>query len=128
MSLHILEIATLIQDPWYIYRGVRNDSETTVRYIAAEIEFFADLQNHIEQGEIIPLDEAERNYALKMKEHEIKYESRYANVQTTRRWLRQKIEKNVKFIQFTLLPNKPTMIHSKMQLLEKHTGQTHMRT
>ena len=52
--------------------GVRNDSETTARYIAAEIDFFADLQNRIEQGEIVPPDEAERDYALKMKEHEIK--------------------------------------------------------
>ena len=49
---------------------------------------------------------------LKMKQHKIEYRSRYSNAQTARRWLRQKIEKNVKFVQFTPLPNKPTLIHS----------------
>ncbi len=48
-----------------------------------------------------------------MKRHNIEYKSRYSNAQTARRWLRQKIEKNVKFVQFTPLLNKPTLIHSK---------------
>ena len=48
-----------------------------------------------------------------MKQHNIEYYSKYSNAQTARRWLRQKIEKNIKFIQFTPLPNKPTLIHSK---------------
>jgi len=90
-----------------------DNSEETVNYIATEIEFFAEIQERIEQGEIIPIDEAEKDFASKMDQHNIEYRSRYSNAQTARRWLRQKIEENVKLVQFTILPNKPTLIHSK---------------
>ncbi len=93
--------------------SLSDNTDDSVQNIAAEIEFFAELQERIEQGEIIPIDEAERDYLSKMKRHNIEYKSRYSNAQTARRWLRQKIEKNVKFVQFTPLPNKPTLIHSK---------------
>ena len=95
--------------------GGDNLPSSSVHYIAAKIEFFAEIQERIEQGEIIPIDEAERDYVLKMKQHNIEYRSRYSNAQTAWRWLRQKIEKNVKLVQFTLLPNKPTLIHSKVK-------------
>ena len=92
---------------------ISGNTDDSVHYIAAEIEFFAEIQERIEQGEIIPIDEAERDYVSKMKQHNIEYRSGYSNAQTARRLLRQKIEKNVKFVQFTPLPNKPTLIHSK---------------
>ena len=92
---------------------ISGNTDDSVHYIAAEIEFFAEIQERIEQSEIIPIDEAERDYVSKMKQHNIEYRSGYSNDQTARRLLRQKIEKNVKFVQFTPLPNKPTLIHSK---------------
>jgi len=74
-----------------------NDKETIVHYIAAEIEF--EIQN--------------QKYAAKMKQQNIQYASTYANAKTERRWLREKIEENVKLVQFTLPEqNKPTLIHS----------------
>ena len=71
------------------------------------------MQERIEQGEVVPIDQAERAYTLKMKQHNIEHCSKYSNPQTERRWLRQKNEKNVKFVQFTSLSSKPTLIHSK---------------
>ncbi len=78
--------------------SLSDNTDDSVQNIAAEIEFFAELQERIEQGEIMPIDEAERDYLSKMKRHNIEYKSRYSNAQTARRWLRQKIEKNVKFV------------------------------
>jgi hypothetical protein len=91
---------------------ISDDSVTTIHCIAAEIEFFSEIQERIEQGEIIPIDQAERAYVLKM-EHNIEHKSRYSHSRTARTWLRQQIEKNVKFVQFTPLANKPTLIHFK---------------
>jgi len=62
---------------------------------SAEVEYFSELREHIKQGEIIPIDEAERAFMLKMKQHNIEYSSEYSNAQTERKWLQQKIEENM---------------------------------
>ena len=48
------------------------DIETTVHYIAAEINFFVELQERMEQGEIIPIDEATRDMYGK-QQHNVEY-------------------------------------------------------
>ena len=60
-----------------------------------------------------------------MKQHNIEYRSRYVKAQTAQRWLRQKIEKNAKLVQFTLLPNKPMLIHSKTKQNAAVRGAVH---
>ena len=47
--------------------------ENTVQYISAEIEFFADIQERIDDGEFIPMDQATQEYAAKMKQHNVNY-------------------------------------------------------
>ena len=64
---------------------VSGNTDDSVHYIAAEMEFFAEIQESTEQGKIISIDEAERGYVLKMKQHKIEYRSRYSNAQTARR-------------------------------------------
>ena len=85
------------------------ESQPTVHHITAEIEFFAEIQDCIKEGEFIPMDEAKKLYLWKMEP----YVSELSNVKSERRGLRQKIENNINFVLFTTLPKKPTLIHSK---------------
>uniref|UniRef100_UPI00358F8547 uncharacterized protein n=1 Tax=Myxine glutinosa TaxID=7769 RepID=UPI00358F8547 len=88
-------------------------SGPTVHHITAEIEFFAEIQDRINEGEFIPMDEAEKLYLSKMEQYNIQYVTKFSNAKSERRWLRQNIEENVNPVQFTPSPKKPTLIHSK---------------
>lgn len=47
------------------------ESSKSIEYISAEIEFFADIQQKIDEGQFIPMDQVEKDYSLKMTEHNI---------------------------------------------------------
>ena len=113
-----------------------NEYEGAIEFIAAEIEFFADIQQ-IQEGSIIPINQAQQDYESKMKEHGINYVSKYTHQNNERKMLKEKIQRNVKDVKF-LSPtgrNKPTLIlsdatqHSKLEdVFSKRDIQADMQT
>ena len=85
------------------------DNEETVAFIAAEMQFYAQLKDIISSGSYIPITKAMTDYTDTMKEHNI------IDISITRQELRDKITQNIEIAEFTRPSDRsqPTLIHSK---------------
>ena len=83
------------------------ESKKDLNIIAANIQFYSQLQEKIYSGEFIPINEAENDYQHIMKQYNLSYAM-------NRSTLKNKIQENICDVEFTRHINrsKPSLIHS----------------
>ena len=103
-------------------RTAENDNPPTLNCIAAEIQFFSQLQDRLQAGEIISIDEVAQDYETIMSEHQM------TNSLTCVGW-KESIPKHIDNVEFTRPHSraKPTMIHSTTVRKKKQLNKLHNR-
>jgi len=106
-SCHTMHWQRYVQQPQRLSNRDNQSDKDTVASISAEIEFFAELKERLNQGDIITLTEVAALYTNMMHDHGIH------NEKITRQVLLEKIQQNI--TNFTITDargRKPAVLHS----------------
>ena len=90
-------------------KSIENDLKNPkdLKFLAAQIQFHSQLQEKINSGEFVPINEAENDYECTMNQYNLSYTK-------NRSALKDKIQESISNVEFTRPANrsKPSIIHS----------------